>query len=236
MNMGIKQIRKRNLYEEIAEQMMQLIAQGYYKPGQQLPGERDLAVQLGVNRGSLREALRVLEFMRVVEKRVGEGVFVLDPARTSSLEAIIFRFLHEDGLDRGVLSSAGEAITIVESNMAKLAARRASEGGIVRLQKVLDRMHSHLEDAPAFTELDQEFHIQLGQMSHSPVLFSIASSMWVIMRKYAHALHLYPQRRQKCYQGHQLILEAITQGDEEKACHEMEHHYKGAFSVLLAEL
>lgn len=227
-----EQIKRKNLYEEIAGQVMKKIAQGYYRPGQQLPGERDLAAQLGVNRTSLREALRVLEMMRVVEKRVGEGVFVRDPAREASLEAIVFRFLAEDGLDQEVLMSTFEAIVIVESNLARMAARRAAGTDLERLEALLAKMDARLEDAGSFTDIDQEFHLLVGQLAKSPVLFSMTSTMWIIMKKYAGALHRTPERRQKCADGHRLIAAAIMAGDEEAACGEMERHLKGALNAL----
>ena len=229
----LHKVKKRNLYEEIAGQIMQSISDGYYKPGQQLPGEREMAAQLGVNRGSLREALRVLEFMRVVEKRVGEGVFVRDPARESSLETVVFRFLAEDGLDQESLRGVCEAIVTVESSMARLAARRAGEKDLVRLKELVEQMKHENDDIDLFTDLDQEFHLLVGQLGKSPVLFSVASTMWIIMKKYAHALHLYPERRKKCADGHQLIAQSICAGNEDKAYKEMERHLKGAFNVLL---
>jgi GntR family transcriptional repressor for pyruvate dehydrogenase complex len=227
------QIKKKNLYEEIASQIIKKINEGHYLPGQQLPGERELAVQLGVNRGSLREALRVLEFMRVLEKRVGEGVFVRDPARESSLEAVIFRFLAEDGLDQESLKATFEAIVIVESSMARLAARRFIGEDIALLKNLTDRMDPAVEDPDGFTDLDLEYHLTVGRLGHSPVLFSVSSTMWIIMKRYAHALHLSRELRQKCADGHRLITQAIAAGDEHAAGREMERHLKGALNTLL---
>ena len=227
------QIKKKNLYEEIASQIIKKINEGHYLPGQQLPGERELAAQLGVNRGSLREALRVLEFMRVVDKRVGEGVFVRDPARESSLESVIFRFLAEDGLDQEALKATFEAIVIVESSMARLAARRSTGEDIALLGDLAARMDPAVEDPDWFTDLDQEYHLTVCRLAHSPVLFSVSSTMWIIMKKYAHALHLSRELRQKCADGHQLITAAIVSKDEEAAGREMERHLKGALSTLL---
>ncbi|MHB8156254.1 MAG: FadR/GntR family transcriptional regulator [Desulfocucumaceae bacterium] len=228
------QIKKKNLYEEIASQVIRKINEGHYLPGQQLPGERELAVQLGVNRGSLREALRVLEFMRVVEKKVGEGVFIRDPSRESSLETIIFRFLAEDGLDQESLKGTFEAIVIVESNMARMAARRATGEDLARLKEITDRMSSPLDDSDHFTDLDQEYHLLVGKLGYSPVLFSVSSTMWIIMKRYAHALHLSRELREKCAEGHRLITGAIIAGDEETAGREMDRHLKGALSTLLS--
>lgn len=227
-----EQIKKKNLYEEIAGQLFKKITAGYFLPGQQLPGERELAAQLGVNRGSLREALRVLEFMRVVEKRVGEGVFVRDYAVNASLETVVFRLLAEDGLDQDSLRGTCEAIVIVESNMAGLAARRAGEEDRRQLQELVHRMDLSLQNAGNFTDLDQEFHLLVGQIGRSPVLYAVISTMWIIMKKYAGALHNSPERRQRCAEGHRLIAMAIASGDEEGAYREMERHLKGAVSVL----
>lgn len=228
----LKPIKRKNLYEEIAKQIMRSITEGYYKPGQKLPGERELAAQLGVNRGSLREALRVLEFMRVVEKRVGEGVYVKDPAKESSLETVVFRFSAEDGLDQESLQAASEAIITVESSMARLAARRAPKTDIIKLDALSTKMTAQVDDIDIFTDLDQEFHLLVGQVSKSPVLFSVSSTIWIIMKKYAAALHTSPGRRQNCAEGHRLIATAISNGDEELASQEMERHLKGAFNVL----
>ncbi|MFZ5642065.1 MAG: FadR/GntR family transcriptional regulator [Bacillota bacterium] len=227
------QIKKKNLYEEIASQIIKKINEGQYLPGQQLPGERELAVQLGVNRGSLREALRVLEFMRVVEKKVGEGVFIKDPSRESSLEALIFQFLAEDGLDHESLTGTFEAIVIVESNMARLAARRCSEEDKASLKGLSEKMDLMVDDPDAFTDLDQEFHLMVGRLGHSPVLFSVSSTMWIIMKRYAHALHMSRELRQKCAEGHRHIASAIIAGDGDLAGREMERHLKGALSTLL---
>jgi len=230
----LQKIRKKNLYEEIASQLMKLISEGHFKPGQQMPGERDLAASLGVNRTSLREALRVLELMRVVEKRVGDGVYVRDISRDASLETLVFRFLAEDGLDRDSMRGAAEAMVIVESNMARLAAKRAKPEELARVKELLHKMESDIDDIETFTSLDHEFHLLIGQLGRSPVLFSVASTMWIIMKRYAAALHRSKVRRAKCLDGHRMITAAIELGDGELAFSEMETHLKGAVEVLLA--
>lgn len=230
----LQRVKKRNLYEEIAGQIMQLIARGHFKPGQQMPGERELSAQLGVNRGSLREALRVLEMMRIVEKRVGEGVYVRDVSRDASLEALVFRFLVEDGLDSESMRGACEAIVIVESSMARLAALRASDEEISRLALLLDKTENSMDDLEAFTGLDHDFHLLVGQLGQSPVLFAVASTMWIIIKRYAGVLHRQRERRAKCLAGHRRIAAAIAARDGETAYREMEQHLKGAVSALMS--
>ena len=69
----VRAVRTNRRYEQVAEQIQQLIARGVLKPGDRLPGERDLAVKFGVGRGSIRDAIRALEMMGVVEPRHGHG-------------------------------------------------------------------------------------------------------------------------------------------------------------------
>ncbi len=229
----LQKIKKKNLYEEIARQIMKLISEGHFKPGQQIPGERELAAELGVNRGSLREALRVLEMMRIVEKRIGDGVYVRDTIRDASLEALVFRFLAEDGLDRDSLEGVSEAIVIVESNMARLAAARAQKDDLDRLRLLIVEMELHIDNPGRFTELDRNFHLLIGELGKSPVLYSVAYTMWIIMSRYADALHREPERRARCLNGHHLIAAALAAGDGENACREMERHLKGAVRALV---
>lgn len=226
-------IRKKNLYEDIVAQVIKKVNEGYFAPGEQLPGERDLALQLGVNRNSLREALRVLEFMRVLEKRAGEGVFVRDPAREVSLEAVIQRMLLEDGLDYDSVQDTYEAILIVEIHLAKMAARRTDASAGARLAALMVRMEGALEDAITFTALDKEFHLTVGQLGHSSVLFSILSTMWQVMNKYAEVLHRSRERRLLCLEGHARIVAAIREQRDEEAGREMERHLKGGLRAIL---
>ena len=75
-NEKFKPIDKTSLSEEIAGQIMHLISTGDLMPGQKLPSERELRVRFGVGRSSLREALRCLSIVGVLETRVGEGTFL----------------------------------------------------------------------------------------------------------------------------------------------------------------
>ncbi len=76
--MPLQSIETRRLYQQIAQQLQQLITAGEFAPGSRLPAERELATQLGVSRPSVREALIALEVEGWVEVRTGSGVYVLE--------------------------------------------------------------------------------------------------------------------------------------------------------------
>ena len=75
--MPLKAIQSKRLFEQVAEQIKTLISSGEFKEGSKLPPERDLALQLGVSRPTVREAMIALELLGLVEVRVGAGIFVI---------------------------------------------------------------------------------------------------------------------------------------------------------------
>lgn len=231
----LRPLRKHSLYEDVAKQLLALIREQYYRPGQQLPGERELADLLNVNRHTLREALRVLELMRVVEKRTGEGVFVRDLERESSVEVLVFRFLTEDGLDEASLRSSYEAVVGVESTMARLAAQRAGKAEIEELRGLLSQMEIPSISVGVFTDLDRELHLLVGKVGKSPVLLQMAQTIWIIIERYARVLFQDEPSRAEAIRQHRLMIESIVEGDGDRAYREMEQHLQWAWNVLFGE-
>ncbi|MHB8157443.1 MAG: FadR/GntR family transcriptional regulator [Desulfocucumaceae bacterium] len=232
VNTYLKQLKKRSLYEDIAKQILNLIIEGKYGEGDRLSGEREMAETLGVNRGTLREALRVMEFMRIIEKRVGEGIFVIADHKNLGLETVIFRFMSEDGLDAESLAGAHEAVVITEGVIAELAAQRITAEKLDGLKK----LHRQLEEAVAsgehFTSLDKEFHLSLGRASNSPVLMSISSTMWVIVERYAIILYGLKENREKCIEDHLKIINALESGQHKQCRRLTSDHFQWARQTL----
>lgn len=232
MNTYFKQLRKRSLYENVASEILNLILEGKFQVGDRLPGEREMAEQLGVNRGTLREALRVLEFMRVIEKRIGEGVFVTATDADMGLETVIFRFMSEDGLNAESLAAAHEAATRIEGVMAELAAERALPGELAELKLLHQKMEDAVDSGEHFTALDREFHLALGRSGKSPVLLSIASSVWVIVERYALILYGLKENRAKCIEDHRKIISALEKGQARQSRRLAEDHLLWARQAL----
>src|SRR6218665_1933573 len=113
----------RRLYQQIADQVRQLILNGQYPPGSRLPAERELAQQLGVSRPSLREALIALEIDGTIEIRMGSGIYALTAGKPASTG----RSLGESPLElmkaRAVIESAvivQAAVSMTEETLATL--------------------------------------------------------------------------------------------------------------------
>lgn len=235
VNSYIKQLRKRSLYEDVAKQILGLIMEGRFKLGDRIPPERELADLLGVNRGTLREALRVLEFMRVIEKRVGDGIFVVADNNGFGLETVIFRFMSEDGLDPGSLAGAHEAVTTIEGVIAELAAQRIQPEELKQIKEIHCNMEKALISGEHFTALDRDFHLSLGRAGKSPVLQSVSSTMWVIVERYAIILYGVRENREKCLEDHLRIIHALEQGQGKQCRRDTRDHFMWALRALFED-
>ncbi len=128
--MPLQAVVNRKLYIQIAEQITAAIESGEFKPGQQLPSERDLAQELGVSRPTVREALIALEVAGLVEVKIGVGAFVRDAAKPGSA-------LPES--DHSALEIM-QARALVEPELAALAARHITDEGRAELAGIVAAM------------------------------------------------------------------------------------------------
>ena len=151
----------------------EMIVRGELRAGQRLPAERELAAQLGLSRPSLREAIRALIALNILESKHGEGTYVssLDPELLS--EPIDFVLQVNDQ----ALISLFEARRVLEAGVAALAAERATDLELSELDDFVKAGRAKVGDADAFIEHDVEFHERLRRLARSPVLASLLSSV-----------------------------------------------------------
>src|SRR5256712_213293 len=121
--MEVAPIKSTRIYEEIVRQVKQMIAEGRLKSGDRLPPERDLAEKFVVSRSSVREALRALESLGLVEIRAGEGTFVREVSVESLIEPLALMMVSP----REAIAERSEARHLLEPRIAALAARRRTD-------------------------------------------------------------------------------------------------------------
>ncbi len=204
----------------------QLIVTRQLPPGSRLPPERDLAVQLGVSRNSVREAVHELELKRLVERRSGRGTMVLDP-RSSAPGALLNELAPEE---RDLLEIMDFRLTI-EPPIAGLAAERTTRGGLTRLARLLDEMAD--ESNPArVAELDYDFHAAVARATHNRLLVRLheVSSEW--LRQSRREALQSQRRRAASLAGHRQIYEAIKVGDRARAQDAMVAHIEQVRSII----
>ena len=161
-------IAKTRAYEQAAEQIAGRIREGAWRPGDRLPSERDLAAQLGISRGSTREALRILEAMGLLEIRPGEGTIVRDPhARPPSAAA--------PDLLAGLTVEVGdlwEVRKLIEPGAAYLAAERCNAEELAAIEDVLRRTEQLLsgQDTAEAFQKNPDFHMAVASASGNAML------------------------------------------------------------------
>src|SRR6266851_3407107 len=130
----VEPINSPRIYEEIVRQIRTLISEGKLKSGDRLPPERDLAERFRVSRASVREALRSLESMGLIEIRLGEGTFVREISVDSLIEPLALVILTQ----REAVGELFEARRLLEPPIAGLAARRSTKEEVQEMERILE--------------------------------------------------------------------------------------------------
>lgn len=201
----------------LAAHLERLIATGELAPGQRLPGERELAVQLDVSRATLREAMFELESKNLIERRPGRGTVVVE----SSVEQ---RELHELATAAATsVDDATELRLIVEPAVAGLAACRATPANLLQLHDVLVASQG-ATTASRSVEVDVEFHLLVAQAARNPLLVTLHDLMadWTLPSR--RRSHTTKAGRARSLAGHREIYDAVAAHDAEAATAAMQRH------------
>lgn len=198
----------------------EMIVRGELRAGQRLPAERDLASQLGLSRPSLREAIRALIALNILESRHGEGTFVssLDPELLA--EPIDFVLQVNDD----ALLSLFEARSVLEAGVAALAAERATDLELAELDDFVKAGRGKLGDPDAFIEHDVQFHERVRTLARSPVLASLLSSVSALSIASRRRTAQSQTTRSRAFADHQAMVKALRARDAAAAERLMVEH------------
>jgi GntR family transcriptional repressor for pyruvate dehydrogenase complex len=155
------------------EKIRGMIVAGELRPGDRLPREADLAQRLGLSRSSLREAVRALSLVRILDVRQGDGTYVtsLDPAMLLDALSFVVDLHHE-----GSLLHLLEARRVLEGQAALLAAQRIADEQLAELRELLDAMPD-CDTVEEFVENDIAFHRAIAIASGNPVIAKLLESL-----------------------------------------------------------
>lgn len=164
----VSPLKRRLLFESVAEKLESLILSGELKPGEKLPSEHELARQFGVSRNVVREGLRSLIEQGLVTVRPGDGVYVQAPDQSVVVEAFL-RYMQLNRAENWV-DELYEVRRLLEPEIAALAAQRATPEDISALEDALERMRIHQDDPQEWAQADWDFHSALARASHNSLL------------------------------------------------------------------
>ena len=220
MTVEFQTIRRNAVVHDAIDTIKRMIVRGDLQAGQRLPAERDLAAQLGLSRPSLREAIRALIALNILESRHGEGTFVSSLEPDLLTEPIDFVLQVNDG----GLSALFEARRVLEAGVAGLAAQRATDLELAELDDFVKRGRGKLADAEAFIEHDVEFHERIRRMARSPVLASMLGSVSLLSLESRRQTAQHAAVRAKAHADHARMVKTLKARDAEAARHAMVLH------------
>jgi len=208
----LKPPQKTKLYEEIVEQLKSQIIRRDIGPGEKIPTERALADILQVNRSTVREALRKLESLDLVEIRHGDGVYVKDYLESGSLE-LVHEILFKDGLlDLAVFQNLLDLRRLLVPEMARCAARNRTESDLSSLEQIV----FHSDDMP-MDKRDKRLHHIIARASGN-VLFVLLLNAFTRQTDQYYNLYFKDERHAAASAAfHKAIYEAIRDRDMVRA-------------------
>lgn len=218
----------KRLYHSVAERIKALVQQGVYPPGSRLPGERDLAEELGVSRVTVREAQIALEAVGMLDIRVGSGVYVL----RRSVES-------EHALPDVGAFELTEARSAIESEAAALAAAAITDEELQKLGEIVDRMAAETDPhSPLHADADRDFHMAIARATKNNSMLETVKRLWRIRNEnpevkkaYDSICGLNPERRLK---EHRDVAAALAKRDPDRARKAMRVHFKCIIEAMLS--
>jgi GntR family transcriptional repressor for pyruvate dehydrogenase complex len=229
---ALRRERRQTPSEEVTQQLLGYLLSGQIRPGTRLPSERRLAERLGVGRSAVREAIKSLSLLGLLEVRQGSGAYL--SGHTSDLLPRV--------LEWGLLLGEPSMRDIIELRhhlevaAAGLAAERASTEAIQELRALVARMGEAGPDVPAYVDADLQFHLRLAQAGGNGVLASLISNIQSLTRVWATRVLEYAGETSSSLAMHKPIIDAVAAGDVEAARHAMEAHMQRATKRLRAAL
>jgi GntR family transcriptional regulator, transcriptional repressor for pyruvate dehydrogenase complex len=221
-------VRRNKVYEEVAKQIERLILTKLH-PGDKLPSERELAEMLQVSRSSIRDAIRGLELMGLVEPRQGAGTIV----RELSAETLVNPFATALKRRHELVSELLDFRKMLEPPLAARAATHASPEEISEMEEILQRQEAKLSDDETSIAEDAEFHYSVALASGNSVVLKVLDILMDLLRETRERSLQVKGRPEKSLAGHRRVLAAIKRHDAEAARDAMRRHIEDVEEIVL---
>ena len=224
----LKAIRKKRAYEDIVKQIRHLIEKGKLKRGDQLPTERELSETLKVSRTTVREAIFSLESIKLVQRRQGDGTYVIASSEEALVQPLASALFHEKDDMMDILFIR----KIIEPEVAHLAAKNATPEEIEELEKILKKQERETASGESTTRTDSNFHHLLVHMTKNKALERLLLALFDLLEKTREKYFQTEERKQKSLDGHQNIFTAIKSGNPKAAREAMRRHIENVENIL----
>jgi len=235
---SLKPISRPSLSDEIVEQLIDLISRGILKPGERMPSEKQLCQQFAVSRTSVREALRSLAVMGILESHAGEGTYVSEDNSRYLQKTLQWSLL----LDRKVVDDLIETRLTLESETAFLAAQRAGPEDLLEIAAAIAGMEQSAAQPDRYLGFDMQFHVAIARAAQNSILFQLLGMIrgylqtWIKETLSATPAHDSELRANKSIAEHRKVQAALQNGSAESAQQAMKEHILSSSADLRARL
>ncbi len=226
-------IKKIRLSDSVINAIEKKLAENNFKPGDKFYSENELSRQLQVSRSSVREAIRILEATGYVTVRQGRGIFITD-FDSQNFEPFV-NWLKSN--EQHILDHFDVRL-IIEPKAAAFAAEKANTEDIRKMEEALAQFELHAESKnnTEIIKCDRNFHRWLAGSTKNSTLYVLMKSVTTSLPNgWISSLHT-PGRIEKTINEHRAILEAIKNGDKDRAEKAMARHLKNALSDIRAHM
>jgi GntR family transcriptional repressor for pyruvate dehydrogenase complex len=225
-----ERLSRRPVSEEVAERIQELVFSGRLKPGDRLPSEIELARQLGVSRFIVREALRTLEQLGVIEvKRGYKGGGYITQSDLQVLNQRLRTVLRFEGIS---MEQLFEARLIYEPEVARLAALRATTEDVELLEQVVREQRTQTGHARFAHPTNLAFHRLMARATRNPLLEAMIEVILDLVSEQVIEQRLPRGGSQKILARHEQLCEAIRAGDPTRAAETMRDHVLEVWRML----
>jgi GntR family transcriptional repressor for pyruvate dehydrogenase complex len=225
-------VRKVRRYEQVADQIRKLVSSGTLKPGDLLPPERELAAKLGVGRSSIRDAVRTLEVMGILEPRQGLGTVVRD----LSTDALVVPLASVLTRKREMVQELLDVRRMIEPGLAARAAKNATSEEIAHMAAILARHEAKLRRGEQAVDEDDEFHYAIALAARNSVVLQVLDVLMDLLRESRSRSLQVKGRPQRSFDGHRRILRAIRRHDTEAAEEAVRKHLREIEEIVTRQL
>ena len=228
----LKVVEKKRAYESIVQQVLDLIENGKLKQGDQLPSERELTEIFKVSRTTVREAIRTLESMKLLQSRQGNRTYVLASSEEELIQPLAAALFNAKDDIRDIFSVR----KIIEPHVAELAAENATAQEIEEMEEVLRRQAECIERNENIIETDSAFHNLMAGAAKNRVVERLMVAL-VDFLKQSRENYLLDDERgkmrpERSLKGHRQVLAAIKKGDSGAAKDAMLHHLEDIEKII----
>lgn len=224
---SIELSQRDQLPHEIARKLIDYLLSGEIKPGARMPSERALAAELGVGRSAVREALKSLGLLGLIEVRQGDGTYVRKPDSDLLPKVIEWGLLLNEQRTLDLVDARQQ----LEITVADMAAQRRNEADLRAMDKALRAMARRTR-TEAFVQADIAFHLAVAEAAHNAVLLDVLNSVRSLLLVWIRRSIDLAGETHGSHREHVPIMEAVAAGDPVAARLAMTEHMTAAAARL----